>query len=122
MFVRYFHTKKGRSIRNPFTGEEKAFSFVNNNVVPITEDTQCTIVADVFTTAEGANPTIMVGYAIFNPNDKSFSKKVGKEIAMTKMVDVRTIEINSLPKAVKPYFRPFINEVILSIEKDKYLK
>lgn len=122
MFIRYFHMKKRHTATNHFTGERIVISYVNSNPVFITEDTQCTLVADVSTASEGAVPTIMVGYAVFNPKDKAFSKKVGKEIAMSKMVDARTIDMDSLPNAVKPYFRPFINEVILSVEKDKYLK
>lgn len=114
--------KKRPAVTDPFTRERKVLSYVNSNPVFITEDTQCTLVAKVFNASEGAVSTIMVGYAVFNPKDKAFSKKVGKEIAMSKMVDARTIDMDSLPNAVKPYFRPFINEVILSVEKDKYLK
>lgn len=113
-YIRHFHVNKKSSKGTLTYICPKGLIRVNNTVYQVSEHTQCTLAARTVRNEQNNGFDIFFGYALFNPKDKNFNRKVGVEIAQSNMKNIKEIELDKLPKTIKIYYEDFLMEVIKS--------
>ena len=113
-YMRHFHVNKKSSKGTLAFISPKGLIRVNDAVYQVSEHTQCTLAARTIRNEQNNGFDIFFGYALFNPKDKNFNKKVGVEIAQSNMKNINGINFEELPKTVKIYYKDFLMEVIKS--------